>query len=263
MPDTVLATAGPPPLMRGPSYWMRSYLLMLRWEITSLRMVLPILFVVQMLLGAGVVVGLGLLFDQVAPTQALYLATGATVISLLLTGLVAAPQLVANQKMSGTYDYLWSLPVPRLVEVMASLTVYAVVALPGTIVALVVAALRFDLDLSVSPLVIPAAFLTVLMATSVGYGFAHGIRQPMVTGLITQVLAFGILLYSPINFPADHLPRWYAALHEVLPFEHAAIVMRDGLTEGLVQGAGRSYLILTAWTVAGWLVTWRVLGRRG
>jgi hypothetical protein len=26
---------------------------------------------------------------------------------------------------------------------------------------------------------------------------------------------------------------------------------------------GFSYLILTLWTLAGWLTTWRVLGRRG
>jgi ABC-2 type transport system permease protein len=235
---------------------------MLRWEMTNLRMVLPVLFVVQLLMGAGVVIGFGLLFDQVPATQALYLATGATVISLLLIGLVAAPQLVAAQKMAGTYDYLWSLPVPRVVEVLASLTVYAVVALPGMLVALVVAAVRFDLDLVVSPMVIPASLLTVLMATSVGYGFAHGIRQPMITGLITQVLAFAILLYSPINFPADRLPGWYAAMHEYLPFQHAAAVMRDGLTHGLVDNVGRSYGILAVWTLAGWLVTWRVLGRR-
>ncbi len=252
-----------PARMTGPTYWIRSYLLMLRWEITSLRQLLPVLFVVQLLMGAGVVIGFGLLFDQVPEALALYLATGATVISLLLIGLVAAPQVVASQKMAGTYDYLWSLPVPRIVEVLASLTVYAFAALPGMLVALLVAAVRFDLDLVVSPLVVPASLLTVLMATSVGYGFAHGIRQPMVTGLITQVLAFGILLYSPINFPADRLPGWYATLHDYLPFQHAAAVMRDSLTVGLVENVGRSYVILLAWTLAGWLITWRVLGRRG
>lgn len=211
--------AMPLPLrMTGPSYWVRSYLLLMRWEITNLRTVLPVLFVVQLLMGAGVVLGFGLLFDQVPEIQALYLATGATVISLLLIGLVAAPQIVASQKMAGTYEYLWSLPVPRVVEVLASLTVYAAAALPGMMVALVVAAVRFYLELVVSPLVVPASLLTVLMATSVGYGFAHGIRQPMVVGLITQVLTFGILLYSPINFPAERLPGWYAGVHDYLPF---------------------------------------------
>lgn len=255
-------TINPPLLMSGPGYWLRSYVLLLRWEMTSLRLVLPILLVVQLLMGAGVVLGFGLLFDRIPEAQAVYLATGATVIALLMVGLVAAPQMVANQKMTGTYDYLWSLPVPRLVEVLASLTVYGAMALPGMIVALGVAVLRFDLPLRVGPLVIPAAGLTVLMATSVGYAFAHGISRPMVTGLITQVLAFAILLFSPINFPAERLPAWYATVHRYLPFQHAAVVVRDALTGGGTPGLGFSYAILSLWTVAGWLVTWRVLGRR-
>jgi ABC-2 type transport system permease protein len=249
-------------LPSGPSYCLRSYLLMMRWELSSLRMVLPILFVVQVLMGAGVVMGFALLFDRVPLMQARYLATGGTVVALLIIGLVAAPQMVANQKMSGTYDYLWSLPVPRLTQVLASLTVYAAVALPGMVLSLVVAELRFHLDLTVSPLVVPAALLTVLMATSVGYGLAHAIPQPMVTGLITQVLAFGILLYSPINFPPERLPGWYAAIHHYLPFQHAAVVMRDALTDGLGTNVRFSYAVLSAWTLLGWLVTWRVLGRR-
>ncbi len=146
---------------------------------------------------------------------------------------------------------------------MASLTVYAAAALPGMIVALAVAALRFDLDLAVSTLVIPAVLLTVLMGTSVGYGLAHAISQPMVTGLIAQVLGFGIVLYSPITFPADRLPGWYATLHLYLPFQHAATVVRGSLTNGLVENVGFSYLVLTLWTLAGWLTTWRVLGRKG
>jgi len=250
------------PLMAGPAYWARSYVLMMRWELTSLRIILPIMLVVQVLMGAGVVIGFSLLFEEIPQDQALYLSTGATVIALLIIGLVAAPQMVANQKMSGTYDYLWSLPVPRLAQVMASLTVYSAVALPGMILALVAASLRFDLQLSVSPMVIPAALLTILVATSVGYSFAHAIPQPMITALITQVLAFVTLLYSPINFPPERLPGWYAAVHRLLPFQHAAAVMRDALTEGLVQRVGFSYAVLTAWTVAGWVVTWRVIGRR-
>ena len=259
---TPASLSATPPLMSGLPYWTRSYGLMMRWELTNLRLVAPIILVVQLFMGAGLMIGFGLLFEQIPAAAALYLTTGSTVIALLIVGLVMAPQMVAQQKMAGTYDYLWSLPVPRVAQVLASLSVYAVLALPGMVLALVAARLRYDLDLSVSLMVIPAALLTILVATSVGYSFAHAIPQPMITGLVTQVLAFVILVYSPINFPADRLPGWYAAIHSVLPFQHAAVVMRDALTDGLAENVGRSYLILSLWTVAGWLVIWHVVGRR-
>ncbi len=42
--------------------------------------------------------------------------------------------------------------------------------------------------------------------TSVGFAMGHAIPNPMVTALVTNVLVFVILLYSPINFPPERLP---------------------------------------------------------
>ncbi len=265
--DDALTMTGTPhvaplALRSGPSHWLDSYGLMFRWELLSLRMILPLMLVIQLFMGAGVVVGFGLLFERVPRTQALFLSTGSTVIALLMVGLVMAPQMVAQQRMRGTYDFLWSLPVPRLAQVAASLTVWMLIALPGMVLALLAAAWRYDLALAPSWQVIPAALLTVLVATSVGYGFAHAVSNPMVTALITQVLAFVILIYSPINFPVERLPGWLAGLHHALPFEHAATVMRAALTGIDPGGLALSYAVLAAWAIGGWIVTWRVVGRR-
>ena len=114
----------------------------------------------------------------------------------------------------------------------------------------------------VGPLIVPATLLTVAMASSLGYAFAHGIPNPLAVNLLTQVLIFLIIMYSPINFPADRFPQWLDDLHAVLPFEHAANVVRAGLTDDLVENVGRSFGILGAWVpVSGLLTSW-VLGRR-
>jgi hypothetical protein len=42
-----------------------------------------------------------------------------------------------------------------------------------------------------------------------------------------------------------------------------AVVIRDGLSTGLVADVARSYLVLGLWTVAGWTATAWVVGRRG
>ena len=65
--------------------------------------------------------------------------------------------------------------MPRLAAAAATFTVYTLLALPGTVVALIVAAGRYDVTLDVHPVIVPAILLTSLMSTSVGFGLAHAI----------------------------------------------------------------------------------------
>jgi ABC-2 type transport system permease protein len=247
---------------RGAEYWLRSFSLMLIWEIRSLRIVLPLAIVVQIILGAGLVIGFGFLLGDMPTTEALFLATGVTVISMITLGLVLVPQLIAARKQEGTYDYIWSLPVQRTASVAASLTINSFIAVPGMALALLVAWWRYDLTFSFSPLLLPAVALTLVTAASVGFAMGHAIPNPMVTALVTNVLVFVILLYSPINFPPERLPEWLASLHQGLPMLHAAKVVRAGLTEGLVSDVGLSFAVLAGWAVAAWGLTAWVVGRR-
>jgi len=235
---------------------------MLRWHLTSMRLVVPVMIVVQILVAAGFSVGMSLFFEEVPPRAALFLGTGAGVINLILVGLIVAPQLVASEKEAGTYDFTWSLPLPRSASVVAWLILSAIVSIPAMMAALVVAGLRFDLGLSVSLAVIPAVALVLVCATMIGYAIAQAIERPTITQLISQVLAFGILGFTPITFPLENLPPWLANVHQVLPFYHMGVVVRAGLTDGLVTNVTRSYLILAAWTLVAGLVTGLVLGRR-
>lgn len=235
---------------------------MLRWHLTSMRLVVPVMVVVQILIAAGFSVGMSLFFEEVPPRAALFLGTGAGVINLILVGLIVSPQLVASEKEAGTYDFTWSLPVPRSASVVAWVILSAIVSIPAMLAALLVAGLRFDLGLSVSPAVIPAVVLVVVCGTMIGYAIAQAIERPSITQLLSQVLAFGVLGFTPITFPLENLPPWLASVHEVLPFYHMGVVVRAGLTDGLVSHVSRSYLILTAWTVVAGLVTALVLGRR-
>ncbi len=248
---------------RGVGYWLTSYWMMLRWELLSMRLFLPMMVAVQFFIGAGMVVGLGFLFDHIPPQQALYLSTGGAVIPLLTLGLVMVPQEVAGHKLEGTYDFLWSLPVPRMTTYLAGVTVWTVVSLPAGVAALLVAAWRFQIHFDVSPLVVPAATLVVVVATAIGYAFAHAVPNPRVTNLITQVLIFAIVIFSPINFPSNRLPDWLAWVHQWLPFESSAIVMRGTLADGLVESMTRAFIVLGVWAVMSWVVTYRVLSRRG
>lgn len=146
---------------------------------------------------------------------------------------------------------------------MSAFTVFTTAALPGVVVALVMAAWRYDLELSVSLAVIPAVFVVGLVATSVGYGFGHAIPDPRIANLLVNLIIFFVVLFSPIAFPIENFPDWFANVHEVLPFYHMGRVIRDGLTDGLVTGVGGSYVILGLWIVGSWALTGWAVGRRG
>jgi ABC-2 type transport system permease protein len=181
---------------------------------------------------------------------------------MITLGLVLAPQLIAQQKATGIYDFMFSLPVPRSASIAAGIAINGVIALPGVIIAVLVAVWRYDLHLAPRLSLLPAALLTVVTAAAIGHAMAHAIPKVMVTYLITQILVFVILLFSPIQFPADRLPAWLAGLHQGLPFVHAANVVRAGLTGLPAEGVGLSFLILGAWASISWLVTLRVVNRR-
>lgn len=257
-----MTTATLPVRRHGIRFWWAAYVAMLRWELVRMRTLLPITALVQVFTGMGVVLGFGLLIGDLPTDRALFLSTGAVVITLVTIGLVLGPQLIAQQRLTGQYDYLASLPVPKSATTAAWTTVNVIVAVPGATAALVVAALRYSVSFSISPLLVPAAMLTLGAGALIGYAYAISLRQPRVVSLVSQVLIFVIFGFSPIAFPAENLPSWLQSLHRILPFEPMADVIRAGLTDGLVTDVSRSFLVLAVWTAAAALVTGAILRRR-
>jgi len=154
-----------------------------------------------------------------------------------------------------------SLPIPRVVYLLADMTVWLAVVLPGVVFAVIIASIRFGLDLQISPLVVPAVVLVALTATSVGYALAS-LLPPMVANMASQVLVVFILMFSPLNFPADRLPVWLAAIHSVLPIQAMGEVMRGTLASNSFPITFGSFALLGAWCVASFAATSVVLTRR-
>ncbi|MDH3498765.1 MAG: ABC transporter permease [Acidimicrobiia bacterium] len=247
----------------GARRWLRSYLMMLRFDVRGLGQWLGFGLVIQVLMGAGMAFMYGFYLGDVPDVVKTFLATGIPALALIPLGLVLVPNLVGQQRIAETYDFIWSLPVPRLAAAASTFTVFTTMALPGAATALGVGVWYYDVDLSVSWAVIPAVLLTSLMSTSVGFGMAHAIKNPVVINFVANMIVFFVLLFSPIVIPISRFPDWLASVHRVLPFHHMAQVLRDALSDGLVTGVAGSYLVLAAWTVAGWVATGWVVARRG
>lgn len=246
---------------RGISYWWSGYRCMVRWEFIDIRRIAVFAIVIQFVIGALFVLGVGLFFDDIPARSAQYLTTGAFVVSLITVAMVAAPQMIAAQKMAQQYDYRWSLPVPRSAATLAWFTVALAIGLPGAIVALAVGAARYGVTYDLSVMIVPAVLVGMLTAGLIGFAMALTLK-PMVATMLATTLLFVVLGFAPINFPPENLPGWLANLNLWLPFYPMAVVIRSALLPGEAGNVAQSYLVLAVWAVGcGAAVVWTI-GRR-
>lgn len=228
---------------------VRQTLLLTQWQFRRQATMLPLLVVVQVFLAIATILGFGLVIGDPPPEQALYLATGAPTITLVMVGLVMTPQMLSQSRTEGSLDWMRTLPVPRGSFLVSDLLVWTLIALPGMVLGIVTGVLRFDVDLSPAPWLVPAALLVSLTAAAVGYGMAS-LLKPTLAMLMTQVLVFVILLFTPVSFPADRMPGWLQTAHEWFPFEPMAQLIRSGLAHDTFSMPGRSLVVLLAWCAA-------------
>jgi ABC-2 type transport system permease protein len=249
---------------RGPSHWLTSWRTMLRWELSGLRLMLPVMILVQLLMGAGFAIGFGLIVPEFSVEAATYLVSGAAAMTLIIVGLTVGPQIVSSHRRAGTYEFLWALPVPRSAATAAWFVVTLLLGLPAFAATLLVGSWRYELALSISPVeLVGALLLVVFAATLLGYALAHAVASPMLVMVVSQVLIFAVIGFSPINYPRERLPEWLQQVHAWLPLEAMGQVVRSALTEGFVDGVARPYAVLAAWAAVAVGITAVTLRRRG
>lgn len=239
----------------------RQGLLLLQWQLRRSLPYIPLLVVVQVALAVATVVGYGLLVGTPSPDVALYLATGAPTITLITVGLVMTPQMIAQAKTEGSLDWMRTLPVPRWTFLASDLLMWTLIALPGMVLGVVAGVLRFDVHLSIAPWVVLAALLVSLTSASVGYAMAS-VLPPMLAQLLTQVLIFVVLLFSPVSYPASRMPEWLQRAHQFLPIEPMAQLIRAGLASADFTVPGRSMVVLGVWVCVAVAAALTALRRR-
>jgi ABC-2 type transport system permease protein len=249
-------------IQRGARYWADSYAAMLRFDLAAQRNWLPMFAVMQILFGAGMAIIYGFYIGQLPQGAALFIVSGSPALAVLTAGLIGVTMMVVQRQQAGSWDFIWSLPAPRSAAIASTLTVFTLLSVPGMIVALALAAWRYGLTLSVSPMAVPAVLLSSLMTTAVGFAMALLIARPLLTNAIVNALMFVVLLFSPVEFPISRLPLWLADVHRVLPIYYLGQILRASVTQGLVSDVALSYAVVAAWTVAACAGTAWVVARR-
>ncbi len=220
--------------------------LMVQWQLRRSAQYLPLMIIVQILLAVATVVGYGLLAGDVDHAAGLYLATGAPTITLITIGLVMTPQSVLQSKTEGSLDWLHTLPVPREVFLFADLCIWTLIALPGAVIGAVAGTLAFGVHLAPTWWLIPAALLVSLTSASLGYA-AGTLLHPTLAQLISQVLLFIVMLFTPISYPVERLPEWAQVIHQWLPLEPMALAIRGSLAPNEFSVQPRAWATLIVW----------------
>ncbi len=235
--------------------------LMMQWQLRRSAQYLPLMIIVQILLAVATVVGYGLLAGDVDHTAGLYLATGAPTITLITIGLVMTPQSVLQSKTEGSLDWLRTLPVPREVFLFADLCIWTLIALPGAVIGALAGSLAFGVHLTPTWWLIPAALLVSLTSASLGYAIGT-LLHPTLAHLISQVLLFVVMLFTPISYPVGRLPDWAQAIHQWLPLEPMAQAIRGSLAPDEFGVQPSAWAVLTAWCVVAVICAGVALRRR-
>ncbi|MDR1388171.1 MAG: ABC transporter permease [Propionibacteriaceae bacterium] len=229
---------------------IRQFGLYLGWQFRRASQIVPLLIVVQVVLAVATVIGYGFLIGDAPAPVSLYLATGASTVSLVSVGLIMTPQTVARQRSEGSFDWVRTLPLPRGVLLAADLALWTALALPGMILGLVTGSVRFQVDLAPAPWLPLVALAVAATAACVGYALAC-LLHPMAAVMISQVLLFSVLLFSPVSYPAQRLPDWLRQIHHWLPVEAMADLMRSGLLRHDFPVQPRDVAVLALWCLAG------------
>lgn len=251
-------------LARRAGAWWSDLGHMMTYELLSQKPAIVGMLLLQVAAGVGLAVIYAFYLGNITHTQAEYIATGAPVLALVPQALSILPQVISRQKMQGTYDFIWSLPVARSAATTATILVYALADLPGAAVTTVLASLIYGAGLHPTVTLLPAAVLVTAMASSVGLGIGQAVKNPLVVGSVSNAITFGSIFFTPIAFPAGQYPHWLVSIEVWLPIYPMAEVIRSALQPSLVSTASvhHAYLVLGGWTVVSWIVTAWIVARR-
>jgi ABC-2 type transport system permease protein len=151
--------------------------------------------------------------------------------------------------------------VGRLAFLLADVLLMTATALPGVALGAFVGAMRFDVEFSIRPWTLLLIIAISAMAASIGFAMAVALA-PMVTQLLTQVLMIVVMLFAPVSYPAERMPGWLQGVHQFLPIEPMANLMRAGLMGQEFGVDVRDVMVLGAWGVGCLALAAGVLRRR-
>lgn len=198
------------------------------WSLVRHKYLLLAFSLAQAVFAVSILYGMALFLPEVDEMSAVYLSSGGLTLGIVAVGCVLAPQIVSGAKQNGIFEYQRTLPVSRSAILLADIIIWEAVSVPSVIIGCVAAMLRFGLSFHFTLQAFFIILLSQLTTICLGFCAAYWFPPNMVA-LVTQIIMIGGLLFSPILYPAERLPKWTMPLYQVLPFVPISRLLRSAL----------------------------------
>lgn len=158
-----------------------------------------------------------------------FLVSGNIIVSLIFTTMYGTSARFSFMRTFGVLDYYATLPVSKILLVLAVNGGFLILTLPSALLTILIAqvfGLKFSLNLSFL-LIVPLASFSLSAV-----GAFVGVAAPNfdTANTITAILQFAFMGCGPVLIPAERLPAFLNFLGAFLPSTYAADALRRSLT---------------------------------
>lgn len=165
--------------------------------------------------------------DNLASAE--FLVSGNIIISLIFTTMYGTSARFSFMRTFGVLDYYATLPVSKILLVLAVNTSFLILTLPSSLLTILIAqlfGLQFQLNIFFFLIVPLASFSLSAVGAFVGVAAPNFDTANTITGIL-QFLFMGC---GPILIQAERLPDFLNAIGRLLPSTYAADALRHSLT---------------------------------
>lgn len=158
-----------------------------------------------------------------------YIFTGNIVMSLMFGNLDKIASRFSYMRFAGTLDYYATLPIRKLVLIMAIVLAFFLLSCPSLLVVLGFGAFFLKVNLIVNPLILLVIPLCVLPLAGVGALIGTNARTPEQSGSFSLLVTMVMLFIGPVLIPETRLPDFLVAVGHFSPATYAASALRQTL----------------------------------
>ncbi len=149
----------------------------------------------------------------------IYIVIGNILLLPTTNGILGVSQTISHERDFKTLPYLIASPAPRSPLFLGRSLVHILDGLLSTVMALVLGALLFRIDLTHSNLPLTILCILLLSITSCGMGLILGSLslRTREAWTVTSMVTMALYIFSGVNFPIEVLPKSLQVISYSLP----------------------------------------------